>query len=290
MNYVQTLQEQVNGMVRGVVAALPNLAVALIVLLITWIVARFAVRIADKLTGRTHLRPSLQNLVETLVRLAIWIIGIMIAMTIMLPGLDPAGLVAGLGVGALAVGFAFQDIFENFLAGVLIMLREKMRMGDIIEVEGVMGRVEHITLRETHIRQLTNELTIMPNSMIFKNAVKILTDAEMRRDELIVGVSYDSDLERSEAVIRKAFEGIEGIITDKPILIFAREFNSSSIDFQVQWWSESKPRDMREVKHHVVMAIKRGLDDAGIEIPFPYVTNTFKEALPIRRGDNDVAA
>ncbi|QQN73440.1 mechanosensitive ion channel family protein [Croceicoccus sp. YJ47] len=290
MNYVQTLQEQVNGMVRGVVAALPNIAVALIVLAITWIVARFAVRIADRLTGRTHLRPSLQNLVETLVRLAIWLVGFMIAMTIMLPGLDPAGLVAGLGVGALAVGFAFQDIFENFLAGVLIMLREKMRMGDIIEVEGVLGRVEHITLRETHIRQLSNELTIMPNSMIFKNAVKILTDAEMRRDELIVGVSYDSDLEQSEAVIRKAFEGIEGIITDKPILIFAREFNSSSIDFQVQWWSESKPRDMREVKHHVVMAIKRGLDDAGIEIPFPYVTNTFKEPLSLHRADNDTAA
>ena len=85
-------------------------------------------------------------------------------------------MIAGLGIGALAIGFAFQDIFENFLAGVLIMLREKMRIGDMIEVEGMLGKVEKITLRETYIRQLSNELTIMPNSMLFKNAVKILTD------------------------------------------------------------------------------------------------------------------
>ena len=123
----------------GFIAILPNLAVAIVVLILTWIVAKFAVRIADKLTGRSHMRESLRQLLETVVRLFIWILGIMLALIIAIPGFTPTGMIAGLGIGALAIGFAFQDIFENFLAGILIMLREKMRIGDLIEIEGVLG-------------------------------------------------------------------------------------------------------------------------------------------------------
>ena len=175
MNYIATLREQVQGMATGFVAALPNLAIALIVLILTWIIARFAAKIADMLVGRTEIRPSLKALIDTLVRLGIWLMGIMIAAIVVMPGLTPATLFAGLGIGAVAIGFAFQDIFENFLAGVLIMLREKMRIGDVIECEGITGKVEKITLRETHVRRLSGELTIVPNSILFKNPVEILT-------------------------------------------------------------------------------------------------------------------
>ena len=142
MDYIGILEEQLTDMATGFIAILPNLAIALVVLLVTWIVAKFAVRIANKLTGKSSMREDLRQLVETVVRLAIWIFGIMLALIIAIPGFTPTGMIAGLGVGALAIGFSFQDIFENFLAGVLIMLREKMRIGDLIEVEGVLGKVE----------------------------------------------------------------------------------------------------------------------------------------------------
>ena len=286
MNYVQTLQDQLQGMANGIVAALPNLAIALVVLIITWIVARFAVRIADALVGRTKIRASLRNLTETLVKLAIWIAGLLVAAAVAVPGFTPAGAIASLGIGAVAIGFAFQDIFENFLAGVLIMLREKMRIGDVIEVEGVTGRVEHITLRETHIRQLSNELTIMPNSMIFKNPVKILTDDSLARTEIIAGVSYDTDLEQAEKVIRDAVEALDGIDQSKGVEVYASEFGASSVDFKVRFWAGSKPRDGWQARSLAIKAIKRALDDAGIEIPFPYITHTFKEVVPLgRKGD-----
>ena len=281
MNYVELLRDQVQGMAAGLVRLLPNLAIALLVLVVTWVIARFAVSIGDRLTARTPMRESLRQLIETLVRLGIWIAGLMIAATILMPGLTPASLIAGLGIGALAIGFAFQDIFENFLAGVLIMVREKMHIGDLVEVEGTMGKVERITLRETHIRQLSGELTIMPNSMLFKNPVKILTDEPLRRDEIIVGVAYDTDLPRAIEAIRSAFEGLEHVMPDKPIGIFAREFGASSIDFLVQWWTDSRPRDMRETRTEVLLAIKKSLDSAGIEIPFPTVTQTFGEPVPL---------
>ena len=288
MNYIEPIRQQVYAMAHGFLAILPNLAIALVVLFLTWIVSKSAVRIAARLIGQTDIRADLKSLIETLVRVGIWVVGLLIAAAVAVPGFTPAGLIAGLGVGAVAIGFAFQDIFENFLSGILIMLRDKMNIGDLIEIDGTMGRVEKITLRETHVRALSNELTIMPNSMLFKNSVKILTDAGMRRDEIMVGVSYDSDLEASQAAILRAFDGLEGLVPGRPVGIFAREFGSSSIDFLVQWWADtSAPWDMRNVRTGVVKAIKRELDAAGIEIPFPYVTNTFKEALPIRRAGRE---
>jgi len=288
LNYIEPIRQQVYAMAHGFLAILPNLAIALVVLFLTWIVSKSAVRIAARLIGQTDIRADLKSLIETLVRVGIWVVGLLIAAAVAVPGFTPAGLIAGLGVGAVAIGFAFQDIFENFLSGILIMLRDKMNIGDLIEIDGTMGRVEKITLRETHVRALSNELTIMPNSMLFKNSVKILTDAGMRRDEIMVGVSYDSDLEASQAAILRAFDGLEGLVPGRPVGIFAREFGSSSIDFLVQWWADtSAPWDMRNVRTGVVKAIKRELDAAGIEIPFPYVTNTFKEALPIRRAGRE---
>ncbi|GAA3796215.1 hypothetical protein GCM10022600_17250 [Qipengyuania pelagi] len=286
---VATLQDQLVGMGEGFVRALPGLAIALVVLLVTWIVARFAARIADLLIGKTDVRPSLKNLIDTLVRLVIWIIGIMIAAIVVMPGLTPASLFAGLGIGAVAIGFAFQDIFENFMAGVLIMLREKMRIGDIIECEGIVGKVEHITLRETHVRKLSGEVTLVPNSMLFKNPVEILTDEVKRRHEVVVGVSYDTNLDHAADVIRRAVEGVEEVDSEKTLDIFAQEFNASSVDFLVRWWAGSTPRSGWESKDKVVRAIKAGLDDAGIEIPFPYVTHTFKEKIPLGKDVGEAA-
>jgi len=283
VNYIALLQRRLREMVAGFIDLLPNLAIAIVILVLTWFLARFAVNIADRVTAHTKMRESLKQLVETLVRLAIWVVGIMSAATVVMPGLTPGSLFAGLGIGAVAIGFAFQDIFENFLAGVLIMLREKMHINDIIEVEGIRGRVERINLRETYIRQLTGELTMLPNSMLFKNPVQILTDLTHRRDEIVVGVAYDTDLAQAMAVIRSAFAGLEHVATDKPIGIYAREFNASSIDFLVQWWTEAQPRDMRETRTEVLLAIKAKLDEAGIEIPFPYLTHTFKEPLQLAR-------
>lgn len=286
MNYIGTLRDQLQDMGTGFIEALPSIAIALVILFVTWIVARFAVRISDMIVGRTEIRASLKNLIDTLVKLGIWLIGLFIAAVVVMPDLTPASLLAGLGIGAVAIGFAFQDIFENFLAGVLIMVREKMRIGDIIECEGITGKVEHITLRETHVRKLSGELTVVPNSIMFKNPVEIFTDVDQRRHEVVVGVSYDTQLDHAADVIRRAVEDVDDVLASKGVDILAQEFNSSSVDFLVRWWAGSTPRAGWESKDKVVRAIKAALDEASIEIPFPYVTHTFKETVPVSQlGD-----
>ncbi|MEL7188538.1 MAG: mechanosensitive ion channel family protein [Pseudomonadota bacterium] len=278
---IQILENQIQSMIESAIQSVPALIIATILICLTWAAAKVATRTTDRIVGKTSLRQSLQTLLSTLVKLGIWLTGMMIAAVVVFPGMSAGSLIAGLGVGTVAIGFAFQDIFENFLAGVLIMLREKMRIGDTIEVDGILGKVEHITLRETHIRSFSGELTIVPNSAIFKNSVEIWTDEPSRRFEVSVGVSYDTDLDHAARVMRAAVERCELVDQEQPIQILADGFGSSSVDFLVRWWAPSSGSEAVLNRDEVIRAIKSALDKAEIEIPFPYITHTFKERVPL---------
>ena len=272
MDLVNILIERIQEMIAGFVRMLPQLAIALFVLSVTWGVASLVRKAVHRITSRTRMRPSLVALFVTMSGIFVWIFGILVALAVILPGVTAGSLLAVLGLGSVAVGFAFKDIFENFLAGILIMLRKKMRIGDMIECEGVEGRVEQITLRETYLRLLSAELTIVPNSFLFKNPVRIVTDAKMRRHEIVVGVAYATDLDEAAAVIEQAVRPLPEVDQKRGVEVYAREFNDSSIDFTVRWWSGSKPIDMHRSRDSAIRAIKRALDEAGIEIPFPQLT------------------
>lgn len=264
----------------SLIALLPNLLIAIFVFLITWIIARYTPKIAARLTRRRDVRPSLRALINTLTKIGIWVVGTLISLTVLLPGLTPTSLITGLGIGTVAIGFAFQDIFENFLAGIFIMARKKMRIGDYIMSDGIEGVVEEIKLRETHIRKLSRELSIVPNAKLFKNTIEIVTDEGLRRHEITVGVAYDTDLERARIIIRDAVESSTGVKLEPAPDVLADEFNSSSIDFTVRWWSGSGIADMLDSRDSVVRNIKIAFDEAGIEIPFPQVTHSFKDGKP----------
>ncbi|MBA3576677.1 MAG: mechanosensitive ion channel [Sphingomonas sp.] len=283
MDLVTILIERVQDMVADFVRTLPQLAIALLVLFITWGMAHVVRNLVSRIAVRARLRPSLVALFMTIAGIIVWLFGILVALAVLLPGVTAGSLLTVIGVGSVAIGFAFKDIFENFVAGILIMLRKKMRIGDQIECQDVDGRIEQITLRETYLRRLDNQLTIVPNAYLFTNPVRIVTDADLRRHEIIVGVSYASDLDEAADIINGAVRALEVVSRSKPVEVYAREFNDSSIDFTVRWWSGSKQLDMHKSRDQVVQAIKRALDQAGIEIPFPQVTATFADPLKVER-------
>lgn len=289
MNVINILLRRVQELTAEFIRLLPQLSIALVVIGATYILARFARRFAERLLGRTELRGTLVNLFETLIGVLIWVVGLLIGASIVFPGVTPANILAVLGLGSVAVGFAFKDIFENFLAGILIMLRKQMRIGDVIACEDVEGRVEMISLRDTHLRHLSGEIVIVPNAYLFKNPVTVVTQRPIRRHTVDVGVAYDVDLEAARDVILAAVKGCDSVAGDQKVEVYAKEFGDSSINFLVRWWAGSKPVDAHVSRDQVVRAIKRALDDAGMEIPFPYRTLTFKEALPIKRSqaEND---
>lgn len=286
INPITILTNQLAGIAKGTIAILPQLFVALIVLALTWLLAKLVKAVVGRALDRSSMRQSLRDLVKMLSGLGVWVLGIMSAAIVLFPNLTPASMLAGLGIGSVAIGFAFKDTFENFLAGIIILLRREMRIGDHIDCEELEGRVESIAIRETHIRQTDGQLVIVPNSILFKNPLTIRTDQDQRRTTIICGIAYGEDVAQGRDVIRKAVEACETVIQDtSPVEIFAQEFADSSINFEVTWWTGSKPIDIRTSRDEVVEAVKKALDDAGIEIPFPYRTMTFKEPLSINRAE-----
>lgn len=278
------LVSSLHDMFRGFVQHLPNLLIALIVLMMTWTFAWAAQKAYWRLIGKRRLRRSLKDLFAKLISITIWCLGFLAASVVVFPSVKPESILAGLGLSSIAIGFAFKDVVENFFAGFLILIREPLEIGDFIKCDNVEGKVESITIRDTLIRQTDGQRVIVPNAMLFKNPVWIRTDQEKRRMSIICGVAYDVDLEQARGVIGKSLDGLDSVDADREVQIYAHEFGSSSIDFEVTWWTGSKPGEVRKSKDQVVRSIKGALDEAGIEIPFPYRTLTFKDSLNVERS------
>ncbi|NNE51883.1 MAG: mechanosensitive ion channel family protein [Sulfitobacter sp.] len=283
-NLPAPLRGQLEGYATGFWEVLPQLVMSLVFIFFVWGVVKLVQWILPRFLKGAHVRRALVDVVIMLATVSLWLFGILIAVTIAFPTITPGRTLTALGVGGVAIGFAFKDVFENFLAGVLLLIREPFSIDDFIDCEDIDGQVEEITIRDTHVRQTDGQLVVAPNAMFFKNPVTIRTARDVRRTTIICGVGYGEDVDKAREVITKAVKNVDAVRDDvRDVEIFAQEFGDSSINFEVTWWTGSKPIDIRSSRDKVVAAIKRALDEADIEIPFPYRTMTFPETLKIER-------
>lgn len=286
------LQDQLADHAEALIATAPRIGVAVIVIALTWLLSKLVRWSITRLGRRVRMRHALTEVLSMLGGLVVWVIGVLISATIVFPTITPGKMLTAAGLGTVAIGLAFKDIFENFFAGILILVREPFRLSDHIRCEDVEGQVERISVRDTHIRRTDGQLVVVPNAMLFKNPVTVRTDRELRRTDIIVGVAYGEDVDEARDVIYRAVKQVDSVRDDvRDIQVFAKSFGSSSVDFEVAWWTGSKPVDIRASRDQVVAATKRALDEAGIEIPFPYRTLTFKDPLRVAgRSGGEVEA
>ncbi|AXT35995.1 mechanosensitive ion channel family protein [Phaeobacter sp. LSS9] len=278
-----TLMEQMSGWVTSAVIAAPRVGVALAILLLTALLVWLAKTVIRRISHRLKLRRNLCDVLQLLASVVLWLIGSLIAVTVVFPTVTPGKALTTLGLGSVAIGFAFKDTFENFLAGILLLLREPFQIGDFIECEGAEGKIEAITVRDTHIRQTDGQLVVVPNAQLFHNAVTVRTNKELRRATLICGIAYGENVDAARSVISEAVRNVDMVRDDvRDVQVFAKTFGASSVDFEITWWTGSEPLDIRASRDQVVAAVKSALDDAGIEIPFPYRTLTVNEPVPVQ--------
>ena len=276
---IDTLRVTLLDILQNFISHIPYLIAGIIVLLVTALIANLVGRVVYKLAKRARLRGSLQDLLRRLASILTWVFGLLLAAMLVFPGLTPTKALGGVGLLSVAIGFAFRDMFENFFAGVLLLWKFPFENGDYIACEDLMGRVEDITVRMTKLHQVDGELIIVPNSFLFKAPVFVLTDKNRRRTSRVVGIAYGEDVDAAISVIKAALENCDTIDSTLPLQVFMKEFAASSVDIEITWWTDSHPVGLRRSHDEVVAAVKRGLDEADIEIPFPYRTLVFKNPL-----------
>lgn len=278
---IETVEASVRRIAEDLLEQLPLLVTGLIIVLAALVTATIARRAANRLLRNVSLRHSLKELISRLTYVLVIAAGLLIAAMVAFPGLTPSKALTALGIGSIAIGLAFKDIFENLFAGVLILWRFPFENGDFIACGDFEGRVVDVTVRNTLIRTVRNELLVVPNADIYKNAVYVYTNKPTRRLEIICGVAYDEDVATARDVIAKAVASCESVSEAPTPEIFAQAFSASSVDFEIAWWTGPTPREQRASRDEVVEAVRRGLDQAGIRIPFPHRTLVFREDAPL---------
>ncbi len=282
------IEQSATSIWQSTLDALPRAGAAAVFILAGWVVSRL-VRILVRRALRGRRAPSF---VQVMSKVAGWVVlfgVVLVALAITFPSVRPVDLLAGLGFFSVAVGFAFQDILENTLAGILLLFRQPFRSGDQVEVEGQLGTVEAITIRETRITTFDGQLVIIPNRDVYKSVIRVQTANQLVRSEFVVGVAYEHDLAEAQQVIERAIRSVEGVAHEPVATALVSQLGVSTVDLTVRMWSDSRQWDRLVVTDRAIQAAKAALDGAGIEMPAQIValqaTPSFRAAV---QGDGDV--
>ena len=278
INEYQVIASAANDMVNDFIVRLPYFMVAVVVLLVFWLLSLIFKSVVSKLLSKSHTHRNLVRVFQRIGGALIFFIGLMIAMVIAIPGFTPAKLVGALGIGSVAIGFAFKDIFQNLLSGILLLLSEPFRIGDQIVSGEFEGTVEDIKVRATTIRTYDGRQVVIPNSQLYTSALTVNTAYKRRRLELTVGIGYEDDIRKAKEVILQALEKAETVSKLAEPSVVATEFGASSIDLKVRWFINDGTQANKVASiHEVIIEIKDQLDAAGVNIPFPIRTLDFSD-------------
>ncbi|NDJ15919.1 mechanosensitive ion channel family protein [Myxacorys almedinensis] len=281
-NAWKTIQEMINGFF----ALLPNILVALIVFAVFFFLAGALKQVVRRATQNRRRARNLGMVLGRLAQGIIILIGLFIALTIVIPSLRASDLVQLLGISGVAIGFAFRDILQNFLAGILILLTEPFRIGDQIVFKNFEGNVENIETRATTIRTYDNRRIVIPNSELFTNSVTVNTAFDRRRMEYDVGIGYGDDIETAKRVLLEAVQRLDEVLADPAPDVLALELAASTVNIRVRWWI-APPRRIDDLysRDQVIIAIKKACAENGIDLPFPTQQILFHDQTEETDGD-----
>lgn len=248
----------------------PYLCIAIIVFIIFWLLSKvFKIFVAKALSNRPYAK---QNLVLVLNRVGstfIIFFGFLIALVIAIPGFTPGQLMSALGIGSVAIGFAFKDIFQNLLSGILILLSEPFRIGDAIVCNGLEGTVEDIQIRATTLRSYDGRRLVIPNATVYTSSITVVTAYTQRRCEFNVGIGYTDDIQKAKDVILKILEENKGVLNQPASIVNVTALGDFAININIRWWIDTNKvainNSISEIQELVVAAFAKN----NISIPYP---------------------
>lgn len=274
--YYDILTQKLIGWLELLVKMLPNFVVAILVLIAFVLVARLIKNISDRFLDRAIKNNSLSSIISKIIYIIVISIGVFTALSFLNLDKTVSSLLAGAGIIGLALGFAFQDIATNFIAGFFMAIKRPFKIGQVIHCEGYSGIIKRIGIRTTELSSFQGQEVIIPNKMLFQNPLVNDSENTYKRIDLNVGVSYGEDLERVRDIAIAAVENIPNINKNKDIDLVYLAFGSSSIDFRIMIWVAFKSQlEFLKSQSEAIIAIKKAFDKEDIMIPFPIRTLDF---------------
>ena len=250
-------------------ASVPRVVLAVILILVAVLAGRLVRNAAQRFAARRQGWGSLQIAFGRLAMATAVLFGLLLAATVVFPNFTPSDLIGTLGLGGVAIGFAFRDIFQNFLAGILLLTTRPFHRGDQIRIGDFEGQVEEIQTRATFLKTYDGRRVIIPNAQLFMSSVIVNTAFTQRRMEYDIPIGYDCDIEQARAIVLDVMEQTDGVAPDPKADVIVVELADSSIKLRARWWSDSRIADVLVAQDKVLSTVRRRFRDARIDIPYP---------------------
>lgn len=249
-----------------------NIVAAIVIIIIGMVVARIVSNTVNRLMVARSIDATVADFLSALVRYGIIAFTLIAALGRV--GVQTASVIAVLGAAGLAVGLALQGSLSNLAAGVLLVTFRPFRSGEYVDLGGVAGTVLQVQIFSTTMRTADGRIVVIPNGKIIAGNIVNFSREPVRRNEFIIGVAYDSDIDKVKTILTEIIQADERIIKDREMTVRLNELGPSSINFVVRVWSKSS--DLQNVYWDVLELIKRRFDENGISFPFPQMDVNLK--------------
>ena len=250
-----------------------NIVAAIAIIIVGMIVAKVVSNAINRMMVARKIDATVADFLSAMLRYAIIAFTLIAALGRV--GVQTASIIAVLGAAGLAVGLALQGSLSNLAAGVLLVMFRPFRAGEYVDLGGIAGTVLHVQIFSTTMRTVDGKIVVIPNGKIIAGNIINYSREPVRRNEFIIGVAYDSDIDKVKALITDIMQSDERILKDRDQTVRLNELGASSINFVVRCWSKSS--DLQTVYWDVLERIKRDFDANGISFPYPQMDVNFKQ-------------
>jgi len=270
---------------RDVIRSLPFLLVGLLILALSagagWLTARSARHFLGPRVRAKLLRGVLAGGLGVIVFLA----GTYIVLRV--SGLTQLALtvVGGTGLVGLAVGIAFRDITENFLASIFLSMQQPFEKGDLVEVVGVTGYVQQLNVRTTVLMTLDGNLVQIPNAAVYKTTLRNFTANPNRREDFVVGIGYDDAIDEAQEVALKVLVDHPAVLNDPEPWVLADDLGKATVNLKIYFWINGHEHSWLKVRSSVIRLVKRAFQQHGISMPDEAREIVFPRGLPVTMLD-----
>jgi small conductance mechanosensitive channel len=258
--------DSINGLVTSIVARLPYILAGLLVLGLFYLISQFTRMIFWSASKRTRLDYRLRILGSRVLVFAIILLGILTALTVIIPSFTFASLITGLGVTSFVIGFATKDILNNLLSGVLILWQQPFKLGDHIYVGSNQGKVEYIGVRATSLRKDDGELVLIPNGDMYNSALTIRGAGTARRMNIKIKVDFEADIELAKKVSCDALIGLARIKGEPKPTALVTDLNAEGVTITLNFWIDTNEAKPQEVFDEAVIAVLGAVKREKIDI------------------------
>ena len=270
------IRNSFQDLLASVLGWLPRLAGAIVLFILFWFLSRFMRWGTKAIIKRTNFDTNVRQLLRAFAFYGTWLVGFLAILSTL--GLNGGSIATTLGVSGFVLGFAFKDILSHFVAGIILLLGRQFHIGDQIVVKEWEGTVEKIELRALYLRTYDNRVVLIPNADVFTSVVTSNTASPQRRREFIVGIGYDDNIEKAQALALETVRGVSGVIESPPPDVLVEELAASTVNLKVRFYTNSQRADYLRVGSDCMREVKKAFDREKISMPTDIQTIVIQNA------------